>query len=87
MDLTQQVKNSLATIAMSKPSKKGGLISQAPPSHRGALQQLSNQRPVAYSSTLLKVEHFEHTGPVQEEQQTRKHPGYIRNEFGGFFTS
>ena len=57
------------------------------PSHITALQALSNGQPVPYPATLRVVVHTGDRSPMQEEQQTRKHRGYIRNESGGFFTS
>ena len=45
--------------------------------------------PVPYGSTFRVVTHTFNVGraPFGEPQVMRKHPGYIRNEKGGFFTS
>lgn len=55
--------------------------------HRANLQAFTNGADVPYPASLRVVTHDGDRVPMQEEQQTRKHPGYIRNEFGGFFTS
>jgi len=64
----------------------GATQTQSFPSHAHALQSFSNGAGVPYSSTLRVVVHEgdRGSGPMTD---TRKAPGYIRNELGGMFTS
>mmetsp|Transcript_19347 Transcript_19347/g.23106 ORF Transcript_19347/g.23106 Transcript_19347/m.23106 type:complete len:93 (-) Transcript_19347:481-759(-) len=92
MELFQQVKNSHTTALMASSSYKvnqqlGKTATSTPPEHVNALQKLSNGQTVAYANTLRIVTHEGDRAPVQEPTETRKHPGYIRNELGGTFTS
>ena len=52
-----------------------------------ALQTLSNGENPPYDNTLRIVEHSGSRASHTEAYKTRKHPGYIRNQFGGYFTS
>ena len=86
-----QIKNSTANAAMMshrtkvKDSLGAGNITVG--QHINALQALSNGQPVPYPASLRVVTHAGDRAPLQEEQQKRRPPGYIRNESGGFFTS
>lgn len=42
---------------------------------------------VPYQATLRTVTHDGSPAPLLPPRTTRKHPGYIRNEMGGLFTS
>jgi hypothetical protein len=64
-----------------------GQASQDPHSHSAALQRLANGTAVAYGATLQVVSHEGARAPRLGSATTRKPPGYIRNERGGFFTS
>ena len=55
--------------------------------HAYALQALSNGQPVAYQDTLRVVNVEGSRAPRELPPVTRKAPGYIRNQLGGFFTS
>jgi len=55
--------------------------------HQMALQKLSNGENPSYESTLRIVMVPGSKEPVVEKSVSRKPPGYIRNEYGGFFTS
>lgn len=88
MELTQQVKNYSATLRNSKPS--GPSLKKEDKSeltHTQALQSLSNGQNVPYQNTLRVVTVEGSPVPVMPPKQTLKHPGYIRNESGGLFTS
>ncbi|WZN65164.1 hypothetical protein HKI87_11g67210 [Chloropicon roscoffensis] len=88
MDLHQQVKNSLATLENAKVKKRQFQAENLnEPQHRHAMQGLSDGTFTSYQQTLRIVEHSGDRASWSEKLQTRKHPGYIRNEFGGFFTS
>mmetsp|Transcript_25478 Transcript_25478/g.87285 ORF Transcript_25478/g.87285 Transcript_25478/m.87285 type:complete len:93 (-) Transcript_25478:209-487(-) len=92
MDLQQQVKNSMSTQKMMSAKTKvqamaGKATNMTFSEHRSNLQALTNGLDVPYPATLRVVTHDGDRAPMQEEQQTRKHPGYIRNDFGGFFVS
>jgi len=87
MDLTQQVKNAIATAELTKPRKPFISEDKDVRAHMQALQQLSNGKPVPYGSTLRIVVHEGSRAPLQPAQKTSSHPGYIRNELGRFFTS
>ncbi|GBG68643.1 hypothetical protein CBR_g3184 [Chara braunii] len=73
--------------ATKKKISERALIRAELKKHRYHLQKLSNGNiNEPYPDTLVVLKHEGDRGPLQEEHQTRKHPGYIRNEFGGFFT-
>jgi len=55
--------------------------------HQMALQALSNGQNPPYEATLRVVMVPGSKEPVVEKSVSRKPPGYIRNEYGGFFTS
>lgn len=55
--------------------------------HHRALQALSNKLDVPYDATLRQVLLEGSRSPILPPKQTRKHPGYIRNESGGLFTT
>lgn len=88
MELSQQVKNFKATLrhtSLKQPTFRAedGPVTE----HTRALQQLSNGRPVLYQETLRCVNHEGSKQPKLPPRVTQKHPGYIRNESGGVFTS
>lgn len=90
MELTQQVKNYYYGVeqlrsTIVKPPYKATTQSEA--SHHAALQKLSDCNEVPYSATLRVVVHQTNNSPKQPYSKTRKPPGYIRNESGGFFSS
>lgn len=92
MEMQQQVSNSLTTQKMMSNKyhqslSEGKHQSINPNTHRYAMQALSNGKCVPYEHTLRIVTHEGDGHPVQESMETRKHPGYIRNELGGTFTS
>eukprot|EP00798_Chlamydomonas_sp_ICE-L_P008358 gene8358-3438_t len=88
MELTQQVKNHKATLGHSRPNQpKFNKEDHNEDSHRRGLQSLSNGNDVPYQQTLRQVTCEGSPVPVQPPKQTLKHPGYIRNESGGLFTS
>lgn len=89
MELTQQVKNFYSTLSHSNRKKP---TFKAEDKHEGqhcrALQALTNGvMEVPYEATLRAVQHEGGRAPKLPPRQTQKHPGYIRNESGGFFTS
>mmetsp|Transcript_36218 Transcript_36218/g.64810 ORF Transcript_36218/g.64810 Transcript_36218/m.64810 type:complete len:89 (-) Transcript_36218:2878-3144(-) len=88
MDLSQQVKNSTATVRFSS-MKQRPYQGQSKPAteHEGALQALANGDNPPYSTTLRVVEHEGSKAPFAVPQATRKPTGYCRNENGGHFTS
>mmetsp|Transcript_1153 Transcript_1153/g.3398 ORF Transcript_1153/g.3398 Transcript_1153/m.3398 type:complete len:89 (+) Transcript_1153:256-522(+) len=88
MDLTQQVKNSLATTTFASMKKKPHKTQSKPPSaHQSALQSLANGDNPSYASTLRVVEHEGSKATFVVPQATRKPSCYCRNEIGGYFTS
>lgn len=92
MEMQQQVKNSITTQkTMSKAYQHslcaGKHSNLSHEHHTHALQALSDGHAVPYSQTLRIVTHEGDGHPIMEPMETRKHPGYIRNELGGTFTS
>mmetsp|Transcript_36380 Transcript_36380/g.92975 ORF Transcript_36380/g.92975 Transcript_36380/m.92975 type:complete len:89 (-) Transcript_36380:595-861(-) len=88
MDLSQQVKNSTATIRFASNKQKPYQGQSKPANeHEGALQALANGDNPPYSATLRIVEHEGSKAPFAVKQATRKPTGYCRNENGGHFTS
>ena len=88
MDLHQQVKNSLATLENARVTHKKYVQQSVDETfHRTAMQSMSDGSFTPYQTTLRIIEHSGDRASWSEKLQTRKHPGYIRNEFGGFFTS
>lgn len=88
MELTQQIKNFEATLRhaqKTKPSLKAEDKSLY--THEKALQALANGADVPYEATMRTVVHDGARAPKLPPRTTRKHPGYIRNETGGLFTS
>ena len=79
------MKNAEATIRLSQ--KAPPFLSQTCTvgAHIHALQALSNGQSVPYAATLRAVLHEGNPEPRQEKMQDRKHAGFIRNEFGGYF--
>jgi len=87
-DLMQQVKNCELTMRYSQPVKpnfKGSSASEQ--QHHRSLQALANGLDVPYQTTLRNVQHDGGRAPLLPPRVTQKHPGYIRNESGGVFTS
>ncbi|PNW83899.1 hypothetical protein CHLRE_04g216203v5 [Chlamydomonas reinhardtii] len=87
MDLKQQVKNYTMTIRNTRPPTMIKEQDKSEFSHFRALQVLANGDEVPYEATLRNVIHDGARQPKLPPRQTQKHPGYIRNESGGFFTS
>eukprot|EP00197_Chlamydomonas_leiostraca_P002390 CAMPEP_0202859212 /NCGR_PEP_ID=MMETSP1391-20130828/1430_1 /ASSEMBLY_ACC=CAM_ASM_000867 /TAXON_ID=1034604 /ORGANISM="Chlamydomonas leiostraca, Strain SAG 11-49" /LENGTH=89 /DNA_ID=CAMNT_0049538229 /DNA_START=119 /DNA_END=388 /DNA_ORIENTATION=+ len=89
MELTQQVKNFEATIRHSQKTRP--TLKKEDKSlftHEKALQALANGvDAVPYQATMRVVAHDGSRAPKLPPRTTRKHPGYIRNESGGLFTS
>ena len=81
------MKNAEATIRLSH--KPPPFLSQTCTvgAHIHALQALSNGTPVPYAATLRAVLHEGNREPKSEKMADRKYAGFIRNEFGGYFTS
>mmetsp|Transcript_40125 Transcript_40125/g.55746 ORF Transcript_40125/g.55746 Transcript_40125/m.55746 type:complete len:92 (-) Transcript_40125:155-430(-) len=89
-ELIQQVKNSLVTTQNMSSSflrrkDLGQTQTQTAGKHATALQDFSNGAGIPYNYTLRVVTHESDSGGVMTD--TRKAPGYIRNELGGMFTS
>ncbi|GLC52519.1 hypothetical protein PLESTB_000638700 [Pleodorina starrii] len=87
MDLRSQVRNYGMTITNMKKPPVVKAEDKSEPQHIRALQGLSNGAEVPYDATLRTVTHEGSRTPKLPPRQTQKHPGYIRNESGGFFTS
>ena len=85
----QQVKNHMVTVQNSKAPPEHWEIYKPKETygHVRALQTLSNGENPPYDNTLRIVEHSGSRASHTEAYKTRKHPGYIRNQFGGYFTS
>lgn len=87
-DLTQQVKNFTATLQHKKTTVPHFVgESETVQAHRSALQALSNDKVVSYADTLRIVECEGSRSPKLAARVTLKHPGFIRNESGGCFTT
>mmetsp|Transcript_16700 Transcript_16700/g.41856 ORF Transcript_16700/g.41856 Transcript_16700/m.41856 type:complete len:105 (-) Transcript_16700:40-354(-) len=73
MDLSQQVKNSTATICFASNKQKPYQGQSKPANeHEGALQALANGDNPPYSATLRIVEHEGSKAPFAVKQATRK---------------
>ncbi|PNH05703.1 hypothetical protein TSOC_008005 [Tetrabaena socialis] len=82
-----QVRNFGATLKNTRPTPSTKAEDKPEGQHIRALQSLSNGVDVPYEETLRNVVHEGSRMPKLPPRQTQKHPGYIRNESGGFFTS
>mmetsp|Transcript_30275 Transcript_30275/g.55306 ORF Transcript_30275/g.55306 Transcript_30275/m.55306 type:complete len:88 (-) Transcript_30275:300-563(-) len=87
MELTQQVKNYIATSTLSKPLPVLKDEDKGEYAHYKSLQALSNEENPKFKDTLRIVSHDGSRSPKVAPKTTQKHPGYIRNESGGYFTS